>query len=257
MEHFDFGTNWLDYSSSVLSEQLIAAARRDFFDLFAGVEFSDRTFLDIGFGQGLALCLASERGARAFGIDISPSSAEAAHKTMEKFSLSNMPSIRVGSILDPHMLAELLRQGPFDIVHSWGVLHHTGDMKQALINAKSLVKPKGRLVLALYTHHWTSPYWLVVKKLYNNSPSFLKTILISIFYPTLRLVWFFVGTRKLNEAPRGMNFYHDVIDWIGGYPYEYASIEEIKKIVGSAFKLEKIVPAIVPTGNNQFVFIRE
>jgi 2-polyprenyl-6-hydroxyphenyl methylase/3-demethylubiquinone-9 3-methyltransferase len=52
-----------------------------------------------------------------------------------------------------------------------------------------------------------------------------------------------------------MDFWIDVIDWIGGYPYEYATPQQVQEFVEKdGFVLENFVPAQVPTGCNEFVF---
>jgi 2-polyprenyl-6-hydroxyphenyl methylase/3-demethylubiquinone-9 3-methyltransferase len=56
---------------------------------------------------------------------------------------------------------------------------------------------------------------------------------------------------------RGMDFLHDVVDWVGGYPYEYASSEEIRNYVcRQGFICVRMQAAQVPTGCNEFVFQR-
>ena len=53
-----------------------------------------------------------------------------------------------------------------------------------------------------------------------------------------------------------MSFYYDVIDWIGGYPYEYASRSQVKKIIeAKGFELVKVTKPPAPTGCNEFVFM--
>ncbi len=52
-----------------------------------------------------------------------------------------------------------------------------------------------------------------------------------------------------------MDFFYDVVDWIGGYPYEYASISEIDDMLTNlGFKCTKMIPAKLPTGCNEFIF---
>ena len=72
-----------------------------------------------------------------------------------------------------------------DIVDSWGVLRHTGDMKKAVQNTALLVRPGGHLILALYNRHWTSPVWLIVKWLYCKSPPIIKKLLVTALYPII------------------------------------------------------------------------
>jgi 2-polyprenyl-6-hydroxyphenyl methylase/3-demethylubiquinone-9 3-methyltransferase len=227
----------------------------------AQVELAGKSFLDIGFGQGLALFMAAEQGARTHGCDINPRCAEAAANTARFFPAvsPDAPRITVGSILDPDVVSTLraaTEDTGYDVVHSWGVLHHTGDMKRALANAVSLVRPGGYFALAIYNRHVTSPVWVAIKWFYCKCPAWIQRLLIGLFYPIIWLAKLAV-TRKLpTQQSRGMDFYFDVVDWIGGYPYEYASIDEVKALIEPlGFKCVKTIPAQVPTGCNEFVFL--
>jgi hypothetical protein len=143
----------------------------------------------------------------------------------------------------------------FSIVHSWGVLHHTGDMTTAIRNAALLVEENGYLVLAIYNRHWTSPLWRFIKRLYCSSPQWIRFVTLCLFYPLIVLAKLLVTGKNPFNKNRGMSFYYDVIDWLGGYPYEYASREEIERSVGMlGFSLVKHMPASVPTGCNEYVF---
>src|SRR5207302_2415742 len=93
----------------------------------------------------------------------------------------SIPTI-TGSILNEATL-ETLRQlppvkeaGGFDIVHSWGVLHHTGAMNEAIPHAAALVRPGGYLVIAIYDSHWTSPIWRLIKRAYVLLPKLIRRI---------------------------------------------------------------------------------
>jgi 2-polyprenyl-3-methyl-5-hydroxy-6-metoxy-1,4-benzoquinol methylase len=262
---FDFGRNWKSFSESALTSKHVESARSDFSNLMEGVPLRGRTFLDIGFGQGLALCLAQEFGANVYGNDISPECVDAVKLTARFFpgiDVRFIPTI-IGSILDDRIL-EALRQlppvtqaGGFDIVHSWGVLHHTGAMHEAARRAASLVRSKGHLVIAIYNRHWSSPFWHFIKRAFITSPAVIRQILVTLFYPIIFVAKAAVTRRNPLTKERGMDFYRDVIDWIGGFPYEYASVGEIKAMVGAfGFELVRSIPAAVPTGCNQFVFRR-
>jgi 2-polyprenyl-3-methyl-5-hydroxy-6-metoxy-1,4-benzoquinol methylase len=263
---FDFGENWKSFSTSALTAERVALARADFRNLLAKVPLQGRTFLDIGFGQGLALCLAREFGARCYACDINPKCIEALKSTARFFpdlDPSSIPLI-VGSILEDAIL-EKLRQippvreaGGFDIVHSWGVLHHTGAMYDAIRRAASLVCQRGYLIVAIYNTHWTSPIWSFIKRAFVTVPALIQRIFIALLFPLIFLAKVAATRRNPLKKERGMDFYHDVIDWIGGYPYEYATVGEIKTLLGPlGFQLERIIPAAVPTGCNQFVFRRQ
>jgi 2-polyprenyl-3-methyl-5-hydroxy-6-metoxy-1,4-benzoquinol methylase len=260
---FNFGSNWRDFSRNALSPERIKQATTDFDSLLSGVPPDGRSFLDIGFGQGLTLLLAASEGATVVGCDINPVCAEVFEENRKRYFPQLDPEdfrVIVGSILDENVVQKLRAAAPgsmgaYDIVHSWGVLHHTGNMKQAIEIAASLVKPGGNLILAIYARHWSSPAWWAIKYIYVHSPAFVQKLLIGAFYPIIYLAKWVVTCRRPTEKARGMDFFYDVIDWVGGYPYEYATAVEIigvLRVLG--FEPERVIAAEVPTGCNQFIF---
>jgi len=263
MKQFNFGKNWLDFSQKALTAESVQQAQEDFTKLFQGIALQDKTFLDIGFGQGLSVLIAQQHGAQVVGCDINPTCQQALVQSSAYFPDIQLTEIPIfeGSILESTLVEKLLAQNHqqgFDIVHSWGVLHHTGDMQRAIEHAAALVKPEGILVIAIYNRHWSSPIWLAIKWLYSHAPNFLQKVLIYLFYPVIWLAKYLVTGQNPSTMTRGMDFFYNVVDWVGGYPYEYASIEEIKSLMVSLdFKTLKIIPAQVPTGCNEFVFIKK
>lgn len=262
---FAFGKNWKSFSASALTQERVDRARADFRDLVKSVPLRGKTFLDIGFGQGLALCLAREDGAIVCGNDIDSKCTEALIMTLRLFPQVDPDSIEVviGSILDDSVIARLRNlpgvgaAGGFDIVHSWGALHHTGAMDDAIERAASLVRGRGHLIIAIYNRNWTSPIWSVIKRGFVVSPRLIQRVLIVLFYPLIAVTKAAVTGRNPFRKDRGMDFYHDVVDWIGGFPYECAKAEEIStKLEALNFELERLIPAAIPTGCNQFVFRR-
>ncbi|NJO16961.1 MAG: class I SAM-dependent methyltransferase [Thioploca sp.] len=255
---FDFGKNWLDFSRKALTAAKVTQAQTDFEKLFQGMDLTGKTFLDIGFGQGLSLLIAKQKGSIVIGCDVNPKCQEALQQTASLFSTgTNEIPVIIGSILDKAVLQQLKINDnqQFDIVHSWGVLHHTGNMQYALQQAASLVKENGYLVISIYNRHWTSPIWRIIKWLYCHSPSLLQKGLIYLFYPIIWLAKYLVTGKNPNKMTRGMDFLYNVVDWVGGYPYEYASIEEIELLLNKqGLVMVKAIPSQVPTGCNEFVF---
>ena len=261
---FDFGKNWADFSEHALTPERVAQARAGFARLMEGTSgVAGRSFIDIGFGQGLGLLSAAATGAVAFGIDINPKCGEVLERNRKFFpEIGESPiPVVIGSVLDESVVKRARQAGPggagFDIVHSWGVLHHTGDMHQAIANAASLVKPGGQFVVALYNRHWSSSLWLLIKFVYCKSPRLLQRLLIWAMYPVIYIAkWIVTGSNPRKQL-RGMDFYYDVIDWVGGYPYDYASRDEVLAMVEPlGFRCIHFVPSQVPTGCNEFVFDR-
>jgi ubiquinone/menaquinone biosynthesis C-methylase UbiE len=123
--------------------------------------------------------------------------------------------------------------------------------------ATSLVKQNGYFVCAIYNKHLTSKIWKLIKWLYCMSPSFVKILFVAVMYPLIFIAKFMVTWKNPFNQTRGMDFYFNVIDWVGGYPYEYASQKELIEIVNKqGFCCIKKIPAEVPTGCNEYVFMK-
>jgi 2-polyprenyl-6-hydroxyphenyl methylase/3-demethylubiquinone-9 3-methyltransferase len=131
-------------------------------------------------------------------------------------------------------------------------------MWEAIRKAASLVEPEnGTFVIAIYNHHWTSPIWKQIKRLYNLSPDPLRRMLNCFFAIAIYVgVWVTARQNPLHKE-RGMDFWYDVIDWLGGYPYEYGRITDVVKFVEPlGFQADRITKPRGWTGCNEFVFRR-
>ena len=194
------------------------------------------------------------------GFDVNPTAVRVSETNLLRFQDdlndgATEPHFCTGSALDPEFLKDL---GSFDVVYAWGVLHHTGAMWQAIRNLASLVKPhNGILAIAICNHHWTLFLWKRIRYVYNLSPSAVRWLLNYFFGALIYIgVWITTRGNPLHKE-RGMEFWYDVIDWLGGYPYEYASIERVIRFVQSlGLEMERVVRPRAPTGCNEFVFRR-
>jgi 2-polyprenyl-6-hydroxyphenyl methylase/3-demethylubiquinone-9 3-methyltransferase len=221
--------------------------------LFGENALEDKSFLDIGCGSGLFSIAAARLGAHpVLGLDVDPISVDTSKNNAASWLNNSSPiSFRLLSVLDTEQMNALDR---FDVVYSWGVLHHTGNMAIALSNAARRVASHGALMIAIYNKHWSSLPWKLVKWLYNHAGGFGQKLLIWIFVPVIFVAKWLVTLRNPLKMRRGMDFMHNIIDWVGGYPYEYASVEEMKSDLKElGFDILKIHPARVPTGCNEFI----
>ena len=249
---FKFGQNWASFSRQ-LDEARIAEAITSLTSLFGENALKGKSFLDIGCGSGLFSIAAARLGAQSIvGIDVDPVSVDTSRINLSHWvGGKQTASFLQASVLDTEQMKLL---GTFDIVYSWGVLHHTGNMVQAVYNAAQCVRPTGLLMIAIYNRHWSSPVWKLVKWLYNKAGNYGQRVLIWIFMPIIFAAKWLVTFKNPFKMKRGMDFMHNVIDWVGGYPYEYASVDEITaRLQQLGFEILDVRPASVPTGCNEFV----
>lgn len=263
---FEFGRNWSRFLS-VLDEARIAAAARALQEMLDTERLDGLRFLDIGSGSGLSSLAARRLGARVHSFDYDPQSAACTAELRRRYDPAGGDwTVERGSALDPAYLRAL---GAFDIVYSWGVLHHTGRMWEALDHATIPVAPGGRLFIAIYNDTGTqSRRWRRIKQVYNGLPRPLRgPFAIAVSAP--RELRTFAGT-LLSLHPgdyvrawtdygqaRGMNRWHDILDWVGGYPYEFATPDEIFDFYRRrGFELAKLKCGGAGLGCNEFVFVR-
>lgn len=248
---FSFGENWQKYVTKIDEPRIVDAEAS--FRKFTGVEsLKGHTFLDVGCGSGLNSLIAHRMGAeRIVSLDVDPNSVAATTYLKSQFAEEANWEIREQSALDGKAIAEL---GTFSYVLSWGVLHHTGDMWTAVENVAKYVKEDGKLHLALYHHCPAAPTWLKIKRAYNRTPQFLKPAVRGAyaFSTTLRR-WLKLRFRSQGRS-RGMDYWRDVEDWLGGLPYEYCRPEElIHRLDAKDFRLRKL-RTVNGHGCNEFLF---
>jgi SAM-dependent methyltransferase len=262
---FAFGRNWQRYVAEHLDEERAAIAAKSLADLLE-IDLAGKVFVDIGAGSGLfSLCAHRAGAARVVSIDVDPDSVASCEALRQAAGEPEGWLVREASILDPQAVAELPRA---DVVYSWGVLHHTGDMETAIRNAARLVEPGGIFCIAIYNRvtgrFLDSERWRQIKRRYNHSPRLVQRALELAYtaywgWTQLRSRRNPFRTAREYRASRGMALTTDLVDWLGGYPYEYATVEEIVEFCERACGLEtvKVVPLHPQaTGNNEFVFRR-
>jgi 2-polyprenyl-3-methyl-5-hydroxy-6-metoxy-1,4-benzoquinol methylase len=265
-ERFAFGENWARFLE-VLDEERILEAERSLEAMLGPGALSGASFLDIGCGSGLFSLAALRLGARrVHSFDFDPSSVACAQALRQRFAPADRTwTVGVGSALDADYLASL---GGFDVVYSWGVLHHTGSMWAALDQAARRVAPGGALFISIYNDQgFRSRVWAVVKRTYNRLPRRPRTAFAVIVMAPYELAsvarwtargrpWRYVQTWTRYQRTRGMSRWHDLVDWVGGYPFEVAAPAAV---VDACRPHGLVLERLVPTrglGCNEFVFRR-
>lgn len=259
-ERFQFGANWEAFLST-LDEKSILEAEQSLKDMLRVEDLVGKQFLDIGSGSGLFSLVAKRLGAKVHSFDYDPKSVRCTEELKRRYyENDNDWVIEEGSVLDKEYLSSL---GKFDVVYSWGVLHHTGNMKKALENVILPVSDQGILFIAIYNDQdILSKIWKKVKKTYCSG-WFGKTLVSSVYIPWFTLQSITIGLIKYKnpigqfteyKKNRGMSIYHDWIDWLGGYPFEVAKPENIFNFYkNNGFTLDNLTTTN-RLGCNQFVF---
>lgn len=261
---FPFGKNWTDFLAHIQESQ-IDAATACLAEKLGNLE--GKTFLDIGCGSGIHSLAAIRLGAiRVHSFDYDSDSVAATNEARRRFAPAGHWTVEQGSALETGYLDTL---GTFDVVYSWGVLHHTGNMWLALANAAAPVAPGGLLFISIYNDQgMASKVWTSIKRRYVNSGWLIRRsieMLVWCLTWGVQFLWDFAALKPSRAykyyrnygRDRGMSAWHDVVDWAGGYPFEVASPEAIFDFYRDrGFVLERLKTCSGGKGCNQFVFRR-
>jgi SAM-dependent methyltransferase len=270
-EGYDFGSNWRSFIDGHLTDERRLEALRSIPSFLGRDSLEGLTFVDVGCGTGLFSWAAYKLGAkRILSFDVNPNSVDCCEKLRRDEGEPKNWEIIQASILDDEAMREL---GEFDIVYSWGVLHHTGNMWHAIENTARLVKPGGLLWIAVYNRAdgigiysdgriGTSRFWEREKVFYNRLPKMGQRAMDYLAATGMVSAYLLVGRNPVREIRehkknRGMSWMVDIRDWLGGWPYEYASLEEIFAFVRDRFgyTLENVI-STNSLRNNEFLFRR-
>lgn len=259
---FAFGENWASFLR-VLDSDRIELAMQALREMFGVEDLVGRRFLDVGSGSGLSSLAARRLGAQVVSFDYDPQSVACTQELRRRYfpQDEDMWKVFEGSALDQAWLSGL---GKFDAVYSWGVLHHTGSMWRAMVNVAAAVAPGGQLFLALYNDQgkMSRIYWHL-KRFYCRSPYVMRKVIVLAYFLALwgpRIAKDSLALQPLRRWKaynhlRGMSAWHDIVDWVGGFPFEVCSQEQVlawARIGGFDFDCMNRIGG--GAGCNQFVF---
>jgi len=232
--HFEFGVNWADYAKRV-SQLEIDEAVEGLCRLLGRGHLGGKRFLDIGCGSGIHSLAALKLGAgEVVAVDIDPQSVFTSKMLLQHHAAGSNYRVFEKSVFD--LYPEDL--GFFDLVYSWGVLHHTGDMYRAIRRAARMVCPGGEFAFALYHRTWLCPVWRAEKKWYSKASKTGQST-ARFIYITLQVLRLWARGRNYRDfiddygRHRGMCYYNDVHDWLGGYPYESILPDDVERMMNA------------------------
>jgi 2-polyprenyl-6-hydroxyphenyl methylase/3-demethylubiquinone-9 3-methyltransferase len=260
--HFEFGANWAEFAKSLSSDKIQEA--------IAGLkvlapDLAGKSFLDIGCGSGLSSLAALKLGAsKVVAIDLDENSVATTEKVLTKFAPDADWTVEQKSILD----VSPTDVGKYDVVHSWGVLHHTGAMWKAIDRAADLVADSGELIIAIYVKTPLCGAWKAEKAFYSKSSKPIQKAISAVYQLAFAAGLLATGRNPRTyinnyKTLRGMDWSTDIHDWLGGYPYESASSKEIVSHLGQrgfTLKLERntgtSMMGLLGTGCGEYVFVK-
>jgi 2-polyprenyl-3-methyl-5-hydroxy-6-metoxy-1,4-benzoquinol methylase len=272
-DRFAFGKNWTEFLRS-LNEARIDLAENSLVVMLDRANLAGLRFLDAGSGSGIMSLAAHRLGAQVHSFDFDPESVACTETVRERYHDKSSAGqvddqawqVETGSVLDS---AYLERLGRYDIVYSWGVLHHTGAMWQALENVVESVADGGLLYIAIYNDQGgMSNRWRLIKRWYNKLPDVLRIPYAALIMGPRELKFlllsclsgkpghYFANIRNYAESStRGMSYWRDLLDWVGGYPFEVAKPEQVIDFyLARGFELKKLKTCAGSIACNEFVF---
>jgi SAM-dependent methyltransferase len=265
-ERFEFGENWSRFARDLAPERIDGACE-SLVAMLGRPSLEGVSFLDAGSGSGLFSLAAARLGAtRIHSFDYDPTSVATTEDVRRRFAPGANWTVARGSVLDADYMGSL---GSWDVVYSWGVLHHTGDLWRGFELVGERVAPEGLLFVSIYNDQGIrSDLWRAVKRLYNRLPDAIRPAYVVLASLPIEVRVF--ARHLLSGRPdrylrlwgseneeRGMSRWHDLVDWVGGYPFEVAVPEQVlEHAIARGFGLRQLRTVGGSNGCNEFVFER-
>jgi SAM-dependent methyltransferase len=257
---YGFGKNWDEFIRRRLSDEIVHESVEHMKSFMKIDSLAGKTFLDIGCGSGIHSLAAKRLGAdRIISFDYDQDSVNTTQRVKEWSGETGDWTVMQGSVLDEEFMRGLPKS---DIVYSWGVLHHTGSMWEAVRNARIPMKDDGEFYIALYSSDIyldpTPEFWIKLKRAYNQaSPLTRKLMELKYVYWILIRPEIEAGREPLglmaNYGKRGMTAWTDAKDWMGGYPMEFSGFAETRDFCANPLGLD-LANVLTGEGCTEYLF---
>jgi 2-polyprenyl-3-methyl-5-hydroxy-6-metoxy-1,4-benzoquinol methylase len=127
--------------------------------LFADFEsWKGKRVLEVGCGIGTDTINFARAGAQVTAVDLSPHSLEIARKRAEVFGQSGIRFVEA----NVEKLQETLPVEPYDLIYSFGVIHHTPDPAAAFQQLRAYLAPQGTLKVMMYHRYSWKVFWILM-----------------------------------------------------------------------------------------------
>ena len=114
------------------------------FSLFVDFDsLEGKDVLEVGCGSGIAVQMFAEAGADVTAVDLTPWAVRTTRARLEAFGLG-------GEVSEADAEDLPFKSDSFDLVFSWGVIHHSSDMDRALAELVRVARPGAQVVLMVY-----------------------------------------------------------------------------------------------------------
>jgi 2-polyprenyl-3-methyl-5-hydroxy-6-metoxy-1,4-benzoquinol methylase len=121
--------------------------------------WNGKRVLEIGCGIGTDTMNFARNGAQVTAVDLSEKSLEMARKRAEVFRLADRIRFFHGSA---ESLSDLVPADTFDLVYSFGVIHHTPHPDRVLEQVRNYVRPGSTVKIMVYNRYSWKVFWILM-----------------------------------------------------------------------------------------------
>ena len=196
----------------------------------------DRNFnriLDAGCGTGVCSLALAERANQVLAVDMSLQSLKTAVELAHKIGRHNI-EFKQASVLDLPFASE-----SFDLVYSWGVIHHTPSPIRALDELVRVLAPGGLLVLAAYRKTRLTVIHEIARKFCLRLPPLLRKPVVKFVAIPIGIVAQLLGLKELRDD--NLSLESKIEDWLFVPEKHFFSFQEMRDLLEQHHLVFKLI----------------